>query len=156
MKNKSRKKIKKITDRDFQKFRIMYPCENKSEIKTWLKSNMQPLEYIQGRLIKIGLLVYSKEDKNYKGCNYGSDIRLVPKNNKHNVTIELLNICFDEEIDIMHPLKKKDENKEYRAEDNAISWYLLEKHKLIDYLVLQALYCGYLRKDNGYIVGDLW
>ena len=51
---------------------------------------------------------------------------------------------------------KKEENKEYRTEDNAISWYLLEKHRLIDYLVLQALYCGYLRKDNGYIVGDLW
>ena len=156
MKKRSRKKYKKITDKDFQKFRVMYPCKDILEVRNWLKQNMQPLEYIQGRLIKVGLLVYSKEDKIYKGLNYGSDIRLVPRNNKHNITIELLNICFDEEIDIMKPLKKRKDTEEYRMEDNEISWYLLEKYKLLEYLVLQALYCGYLKKDNGYIVGDLW
>lgn len=67
-----------------------------------------------------------------------------------------MNICFDEEIDIMKPLKKKKDTEEYRMEDNEISWYLLEKYKILEYLVLQALYCGYLKKDNGYIVGDLW
>lgn len=156
MKKRSRRKFKKITDKNFQKFRVMYPCKNMLEVRNWLKQNMQPLEYIQGRLIKIGLLVYSKEDKNYKGLNYGSDIRLVPRNNKHNITIELLNICFDEEIDIMKPLKRKKHNDGYRMEDNDISWYLLEKYKLLEYLVLQALYCGYLKTDNGYILGDLW
>lgn len=156
MKKRSRRKFKKITDKGFQKFRVMYPCKDMLEVRNWLKQNMQPLEYIQSRLIKIGLLVYSKEDKNYKGLNYGSDIRLVPRNNKHNITIELLNICFDEEIDIMKPLKRRKDNDGYRMEDNDISWYLLEKYKLLEYLVLQALYCGYLKTDNGYIVGDLW
>ena len=56
----------------------------------------------------------------------------------------------------MKPLKKKKDTEEYRMEDNEISWYLLEKYKILEYLVLQALYCGYLKKDNGYIVGDLW
>lgn len=63
MKKRSRKKYKKITDKDFQKFRVMYPCKDILEVRNWLKQNMQPLEYIQGRLLKLDFLYTVKKMK---------------------------------------------------------------------------------------------
>ena len=119
--------------------------------------------YIQGSYLFIinSEIITEENEKNVeeKAKEYVNSLRKIQKNPKVLQGIASFFWVYEESFvwDIFtEVLKKKKDNEEYRMEDNEISWYLLDKYKILEYLVLQALYCGYLKKDNGYIVGDLW